>query len=285
MSCRILSWPAMILCWLLPSMAMAEDQLAASWQDTQVAGSAEILVVYAPSTGWAEPDEEGQAVGAMIELIEWFAGFVAEEHAIEVRPRFILEPDWSQMYARIRDGSDGLFGLGNVTITEARDKELTFSPPYVHNVAVLISPQDRPEVVDADSVTEQLAGLTGLAFANTLHEQRMRQLAERYWPNLELAKATSNAEIIERVATGGYFAFIDGYNYYHAADRGVAVMRHSAFDDGGESFGIIMPKDSDWAPIVSAFFEHNQGLVDSPRWHAILVEHLGSGIADLMTGR
>ncbi|TVQ35245.1 MAG: amino acid ABC transporter substrate-binding protein, partial [Wenzhouxiangella sp.] len=81
---------------------------------------------------------------------------------------------------------------------------------------------------------------------------------------------------------GTHFAYVDGYNYYRARARDVAVRRHPALDDPGEQFGIIMPLDNDWQDLLAEFFAADGGLLNSDWYQRALIEHLGHDIAAML---
>jgi len=56
------------------------------------------------------------------------------------------------------------------------------------------------------------------------------------------------------------FGFVDIHYYLQYLNKGKPVKRHPAGDEGGDEFGIIMPKNSDWAPVLAEFF--NSGFLD-----------------------
>lgn len=253
-----------------------------SWARTRDAGQGTIRVLYVPAEGFAHRGADGRLTGVTVEIMRDFADWVRESHRVELQKEWVEEADWTAFYGRVRDAAAGVFGLGNVTITEARRGELAFSPPYLTNVAVLISHEDVPELERVEAIASTFEGLRPLAFRGTLHEQRLRGLRDRFAPGMELATADSNQEILERVAGGGYFAFIDVYNFWRARDAGEPLRRHPVADDPAEDFGIIMPLHTDWAPLVDRFFQHDGGYRQSPRYRSLLVDHLGPTVAELL---
>jgi ABC-type amino acid transport substrate-binding protein len=250
----------------------------------ETAGSAELRVLFVASTGWAYRDEDGHLTGVTVELMRRFVDHVAGEHGIELRLDFVEETDWSRFYHRVRDADGGVFGLGNVTITEARREELAFSPPYITNVAVLISHRDTAELGGPADIAKVFAGQRALAFAGTLHESRLRTLAEKHWADMPLDFTRSNDEILAAAAAGTHFAYIDAYNYYRAREHGLAVRRHPAMDDPGEEFGIIMPQANDWQDWLADFFAADDGLLKSGWYRQLLAEHLGQEVTDILIG-
>ena len=66
-------------------------------------------------------------------------------------------------------------------------------------------------------------------------------------------------------------------------EEGAELRRHPVADDASEEFGVIMPLDSDWAGIMKAFFEENEGVRETAWYRHLLEEHLGAELARLLT--
>ncbi len=246
-------------------------------------GTATLRVLWVASPGWAELDERGHPSGVTVELMQHFARWLSDEHTLEIELVWVEESDWSRFYRRVRDADSGVFGLGNVTITEDRRSELRFSPPYARNTGVLISSADVAEIRQPEALSRVLADRRAMAFTNTLHEARLRHLAETYWPGMMMDFTRSNEEILETVAAGTHFAYIDGYHYLRAVAAGLPLRRHDAFDAADERFGIIMPLASDWSDVLAQFFARAEGGLVNSDWYRDLFErHLGQETAELM---
>jgi hypothetical protein len=253
-----------------------------SWAAVRAAGGGTVRVLYVPAEGFAYTDERGRLTGVTVEMMRAFLDWLLERQRVDVRAEWVEERSWTRFYGRVRDAEGGVFGLGNVTITEARRDELRFSSPYLSNVAVLITHDEVPELASLDAVPTAFAGLAALAFEGTLHERRLRALRDRYLPDAPLLMAASNAEIVERTAAGGHFAYVDAYNYWRAREAGAPLRRHPVGDDPGEEFGVIMPLDSDWGPIIDRFLGGDDGFRASPAYRRLLAEHLGEGVAAML---
>ncbi len=279
MRCALLL--ALLLAALQPTAASAVDR-GDSLAQALAGEHAKLSVLWVASPGWAEAMADGQPDGLTVAILRRFSSWLNEVHGLRVELDFIEETDWRRFYARVRDAEGGVFGLGNVTITAERARELAFSPPYVDNVAVLISRGGHEPVETPEALAERLAGQHGLAFAGTLHERRLRALTADHWPGLVIDTATSNAEILDIVAAGTHFGYIDGYAYLRSRAEGLDVMRHPALDDGGEHFGIIMPLNNDWQELLAAFFADGPGLIHSDWYRAAMIEHLGEELAELL---
>ena len=265
------------------SVTESKDDAGDPWPVVRERGYGTLKALYVPAEGFAGFDDDGRLTGVTVELLEDFAVFVGNRYGIELDILFEEEQDWGVFYRRMAEGSDGIIGFGNVTITEERREELSFSPPYMTNVASLISHRDAPELLRFEDMPATFSGRTALAFEGTLHEERLRELIERYYPDAGMAWAHSNDEIVERVAAGdNYFAYIDLYNYRRATERGAPLKRHRLADEAAEEFGYIMPLETSWEGVIVEYFMADGGLTGTARYREIMERHLGPELAAVL---
>lgn len=254
-----------------------------SWADVQSQGEGEITLVYVPSDGFSYEDEEGRLTGVTIELVRDFVEYVNQEYDVNITIDYKAIESFSDFYNYVVESESGVFGVANVTITEARKEVLQFSPPYMTNIATLITHSDVEGISEMDNLSERFIGLDALAFEGTLHEVRLKRIIDELIPEAGIDFAHSNNEIIERVSEENrYFAYVDIYNYWRAIERGEPLRRHSVGDEASEQFGVISPVDSDWAEVMDQFFGKEGGYVVSERYRTLMREHLGEELAALL---
>lgn len=252
------------------------------FEQALASGSARPVFVYVPAEGFAYR-KDGRLTGVTVELLRDFADYLTRTHGLTIEPCWLEQTDWRRFYNQVRDAQGGVFGIGNVTITQARRSELAFSPPYLRNIAVLVSHQDVPELQRMDEVPQRFAGLTALEFTGTLHADRTQALASTWLPDLERQGVSSNDELVRRIAEGaGAFGYMDAYNYWRAVEAGLPLRQHAIADDGDEAFGVILPL-SGWQSAIDAFFAEAGGYAGSERYRRHLREHLGETLAALLT--
>jgi ABC-type amino acid transport substrate-binding protein len=256
-----------------------------SFAEAQASGRAELVMLFVPAVGFASMDNDGRPDGVTIQLLRDFADWVSREYTLQVEVRWVVQPQWRTFYAQVRDAQGGVFGVGNVTITEGRRAEIDFSPPYMRNVAVLVTHARQPELTAMDEIDTQFAGLGALVFPGTLHEARITAIAAQHSLDLQVESVASNDELIQHLSSSGqWFSWIDAYNFWRARQQGLPLRRHPVGDDGSEAFGVILPRGSDWTPVIESFFHANGGYVASPRFRDHLVRHLGAGLAAMISG-
>jgi putative glutamine transport system substrate-binding protein len=253
-----------------------------SWNDIRQQVSGTLIVHYVPSEGFSYEDESGELTGVTVDIIREFIQWVETENRVGITARFVPEESFSRFYRNVAEADQGVIGMANVTITEERREELDFSPPYMQNIAVLITHDSVDELKSFYRLDEQFAGMQALAFEGTLHQERLERIRDHYHPDLDILMEHSNYEILNRVADdSSLFSYIDIYNYWRAAERGEPVKRHPVGDDAAEEFGYVLPSGSDWTPLIQEFFERNDGFTSSDTYREIMNRHLGTELTNL----
>lgn len=280
----------LLACLVLPALALGAcpaeppEQLHGPALDAGSARQAlRPLYAYVPAAGFAYHDAHGRLTGVTIELLRDFTAHASTRLGRPVEPCWVEYTDWRAFYAAVSGGSGGVLGVGNVTITEARRAELAFSPPYLHNTAVLVTHEAIPELPAMDAIGSHFAGLTALPFAGTLHATRLEAIAARWMPGMASREVMSNDALIDHLAEGGHFGYVDAYNFWRARNAGKPLRRHAVGDDGDEAFGVILPLESDWLPALEDFFRADGGYIGGERYRAHLRTHLGPALAELLS--
>lgn len=256
----------------------------ATLAEAREAGQAELAFFFVPSSGFAYRNDAGHLTGVTVELLRGFAAWVARTEGMNVEVTWIEEPLWADFYGYVRDSRGAAFGIGNVTITEARGEELDFSPAYLRNIAVLVTHEDVPELRSMEEIAQAFAGLTALRYPGTLHEARLLEIRDTRFPAMTSRAIASNDELVAGLTAGpSAFGYIDIYNYWRAREAGQPLRRHPVGDDAAETFGVILPDDSDWTPLMAAYLEEIGG-AEGPTLARLLRDHLGDELADLLSG-
>jgi len=266
-----------------PLYISAQTLQGDSWETVRQQGEGEIIFTYFVMEGFSYTNENGERTGVAIDIFRQFVNFVENSYDVELNVKYEAESDFVTFYNSVKNGRNGVFGMGNVTITEERKKEVTFSPPYFRNIAVLITHENAPDLNSLDELATIYGDKTALVYEGTTHEERFARLKNRNYPGMKTEPVQSNEEAVERVSSSEeFYSYVDLPIFWRAQKNGRSLKRLPVGDQATESFGIIMPLNTDWKEPVEAFFNIGGGYRSNPTYRDILVKHLGVEVTKML---
>lgn len=273
-------WGLSLLMLLLPATLIARQSYTTSFAEARQTGKATIKALYFEQPHFSYTDDDGNPAGIAIDIFRQFTNYLKHHHKIETTISFEGTANFTGFMAEVKDGGEGLVGLGNITITDARKEEFRFSPAYFDNVSVLVTRMNAPTLSRLRRIGTDLENLTAVTVRNTTYEKYFLELKETHFPYLVIEYVDSDREIIEVVRRRpGKMAYVDYHQYHDFRGR---LKRDKAADREGEEFGFIMPDGSDWQQAWRAFFAFNNGYRNSSLYRKIVAYHLGHEGADLL---
>lgn len=248
-----------------------------TWASVKSKGSGQVSFAYVETPGFVYK-QNGQLTGICVDIMKDFIAYVNKSKGVNVTYKFVGDgSSFSGMYNKVKNSSGGVFGLGNITITDARRSEVQFSPPFITNFAVLITPRDVPTLKSMSNIAETFAGFTAYTAKGTLNEKRLMDLKNKYYPSMKVSYVPSSPDALDKIISDNKsFTYLDVAFYLDAVQNGKPVKRHPVGDQGSEKFGFIMPLNSDWAPLMEEFFAANGGYINTIEYKKILAKHLGN---------
>jgi ABC-type amino acid transport substrate-binding protein len=248
-----------------------------SWANSKQKKSGNVIVTYTYAPKFAEVNGEKKS-GLCFDILNDFTAYVKSKYGVTLNITYktLSDPkDFDLFLNTVKASNGGVFGLGDVTITDARKKEYNFSSPYFSNVAILATNNNVPTLSSLDKIGQTFAGKIALVQNGTTHEDRVKKIKSAYFPNLKI-------ETTKGFAEPNYFTYIDLSTYLDVISNRIPLKRHPAGDQKEEDFGFLMPKSSDWAPVFNEFLAADGGYLNSVEYRKLLVENLGSNVLNLM---
>jgi ABC-type amino acid transport substrate-binding protein len=272
---------------LIGGSAFAQNYSGDSWSAVKSAKEGTISLAYVETPSFVYKDKSGSLTGICVDVMNDFTKWVNTTKGVKLSSKFVGDgSSFKGMYEKTKAGSGGVFGLGNVTITDERKKEVKFSPPYITNFAILVTQPSVPTLTKLADISKTFANMTAYTAKATINERRILDLKQKYYPAMKVTTTTTSQETLEKVFDDpSSFAYLDLAFYIEAVQMKKPVKRHAVGDIAEEEFGVVMPLNSDWSPIVEEFFAANGGYTKSKAFRDILVKHLGeSGVKLLNSG-
>ncbi|AHM61632.1 family 3 extracellular solute-binding protein [Flammeovirgaceae bacterium 311] len=245
-------------------------------------GTAQVVFSYIETPGFVGKDAASKLSGLCIDMMDAFVLWLKKNEGIDLKPVYEGKDakDFKAFMGNVKDAQGGVFGLGNITITQERQKAYNFSPPYITNVAILITNKSVATLENRNNIATAFSGLEAVVVRGTTNEARMTELKKSQYPDLKFRYVSSSPEALRLVIEHeNLFTSLDFTYYLQAIKDGLPVKRHPAGDESTESFGIIMPKNSDWSPVMARFMKD---FVNGADYRKVVASNLGPNALKLL---
>lgn len=259
-----------------------------TWSNVKSVRSGTLSLAYVETPSFVYKDKSGNLTGICVDIMNDFVKWVNASKGVNLSTRFVGDgSSFRGMYEKTKSGSGGVIGMGNITITEERKKEVKFSQPFITNFAILTTQTSVPTLTKLEDLPKIFANFTAYTAKGTLNEKRIQDLKQKYYPGVKVSIQTTSQEVLEKVFVDpAGFAYLDLAFYIEAVQMKKPIKRHPVGDKAAEQFGFIMPMNSDWVPVFDEFFRANGGYQNSKEYKSILIRHLGeAGVKLLQSGK
>lgn len=256
-----------------------------NWSQAKANKKGKIVVTHTQAPGFSEKIK-GKYSGICFDILNDFKEYVKKQHGVTITIEYkdlTDVEDFDLLLSTVSSSKGGVFGLGDITITNERKKKLKFTEPYFNTIAMLVTNNSSPNLSDLNNIAKDFAGMKAVVQKGTTHEARLRKLKKEHFPSLVIETTKGFDEADKKVTDDSkYFTYIDISTYFNVLDKKLPLKRQAAGDQKGESFGFIMPKSSDWDGIFNEFLAANGGYTKSVQYRKVLSENLGKQVLNLI---
>jgi ABC-type amino acid transport substrate-binding protein len=269
------------------SLAFAQGYSGDTWASVKSTKSGTLSLAYVETPSFVYKDKSGNLTGICVDIMNDFVKWVSVNKGVKLKSQYVGDgSNFKSTYDKVKASNGGVIGLGNVTITEDRKKEVKFSPPYVTNVAFLVTQPSAPTLAKLEDLPKTFGNYTAYTAKGTLNEKRIIELKSKYNPALKISTLTKSQEVLEKILSDpNSFSYLDLAFYIEAVQMKKPIKRHPIGDKTSEQFGFIMPLNSDWSPLLDEFFKANGGYVNTKEYKSILIKHLGESGVKLLQSK
>lgn len=236
-------------------------------------------------------DKNNDYVGVEADILKEFVKWCDEKKKIKVTTKYYPYKSFNDFYSAFGSAPANSIGSGTVTINEERKQQFDFSAPYLKNIAVFVTHGSVPTFTATAAATSKAEGqasdrlsaslaasygqLVGLVEKGSVHSQYMKDFVAKYSPNTTVQGVNGNlAEIL--ASDPKYVAYMDIITYRELLKSTDKYFKmHRDLSRKGENFGFILPKNSEWLPLVNEFMEGGFGFTATKKYQSILEAYLG----------
>jgi len=231
---------------------------SSSWEKVQKLGRGDIIFYYRDTEPFIIIDEDGNLSGIEYDLIIDFKRFLKDNYGYDVNLMLERKERFSMVYNIIKNiKQNGTFGLSNISNTLDRQKEVKFSPSYMHDVSVLISSENVDIANDISEYNETFNGLSAVTVLETTYENQLNIIRDRFSTNFPIIYVQNSNFVLETIAKNNdFFGYIDLPNYLLALDKHRHIKRQNILTFKHIGYAIIHPQDSDWDEPLAIYFSN-----------------------------
>lgn len=256
-----------------------QAQQTNTWAEVSQKKSGTLTIHYLEQHPFCYKDKSSKLTGIEIDIMNEFVKWLKDKKDVSVKIQYKSYNKFNDVYQAIKMNNDAAsFGLATVTVTPERSQEIDFSAPYLKNKSLLVSSGTVPTLLKVDEIAQKFANLTAVTVKNSVHEHDIQVIKEKYLPNLNIEYVDAPMQVLQKLASDKkYFGYVDIITYWDFVKNNpkayVKIQRASIISN--ESFGFILPKNSDWTPVINEFFEAGFGFTATKMYRSILEAHLG----------
>jgi ABC-type amino acid transport substrate-binding protein len=219
--------------------------------------------------------------GIEIDIINEYVLWLKTNKKTDVVIKYNSFSDFDFFYTATKKGTKNTIGLGAVTITAERAKEVDFSAAYLKSVAFCITNGNAPDIKTKTpaELMKSLGSMTALTIPNTTLNKYVLELKKSYIHDLKVSPQPSPVKILDEIAKNilnfGYVDALDFW-YYLKSNPQKFLKMQKVLNQSKEELAFMMPKGSQHKALFNEFFASAAGFKNNRGYRTILEKYVGS---------
>lgn len=246
-----------------------------SWEDAMAKGHGTLEVYWYPNN-IKIPESKDVLDGVEQDMIFAFADYLEKKYQVKIVVDLYETDNFDEVMDTIKNGTGGMFGASSISITEERAKYLRFAPPYLADIAVLVSSATMPLAHTEEEFREIFDQATAVTIENTTLISALKDLKQRENLSFDFELVRNSGDILERIGElDNAFGYIDLPNFMDIAAKDQGIQRQYFYPIKLSGLALIYPIQSDWNVPIDEYFTSNQFMKDKTR---IITKYLGEDV-------
>jgi len=274
--------------WILIAIFLISNVLADaqtctddSWQTVRTRGYGTVTALWDEIEPFIYTGKDNRLLGVEFEIMEGFQAYIKKQYNADLRVEWKKAGSFDSIYYKVKNGQGcGLFGWSYYSITAERMKDVDFSPTYMPDVNVLVTNNREPMYATAQEFTARLREMTAYTQPNTTMAEDVTLLKNNFYKGLPVVNVAMDYDVLKEIeANERSFGYVPLSIYIVALQKGIKVKRQLVLATNRQGFAAVMPKGSDWKPLIDEYFS-------SPDFRQkagnTVAKYLGSRVKDLV---
>lgn len=246
-----------------------------SWESVLAKGEGNLEVYWYPNN-IKIPDSKDVLDGVEQDLIYAFAAYLEKQHQVKIPVKLIETDNFEQVMEIVRDGTGGMIGASSISITEERSQYLRFAPPYLTDIAVLVSSAKMPLAHTEEEFREIFDQAVAVTIENTTLINALQELKDQQALNFNFEFVENSGDILARIGElENGFGYIDLPNFMDVTAKDPGIQRQFFYPIKLSGLALIYPIRSDWDVPIDEYFNSEQFVKDKTR---IISKYLGEDV-------
>ncbi|MDW3192077.1 MAG: ATP-binding protein [Cytophagales bacterium] len=263
-----------LIAWILVNSIIVLGQ-GMSWEEV-VANREGTLKVYWYPNNIKIPDSKDVLDGVEQDLIYAFAAYLNKKYQLQVEVDLIETDSFEEVMDIIKDGTGGMMGASSISITEERSQFLRFAPPYLSDIAVLVSSASMPLAHTEEEFREIFDQATAVTIEHTTLINALKDLKQKENLNFNFELVKNSGEILGRIGElENGFGYIDLPNFMDVTAKDPRIQRQFFYPIKLSGLALVYPMQSDWDVPINEYYASEQFMKDKTR---IITKYLGEDV-------
>ncbi|MDF2380651.1 histidine kinase [Nostoc ellipsosporum NOK] len=252
-----------------------------SWQSVREKGSGTVIALWDEIEPFIYTGKDHHLQGVEYEIMESLRGYVKKHYNVTLRVEWQKAGSFDSIYYKVKNGKGcGLFGWSYYSITPERMKEVDFTPAYMPDVNVLVTNNREPMYATAQEFTARLREMTAYTQPNTTMAEDVAVLKKNFYKGLPTVNVAIDYDVLKGIESDERsFGYVPLSIYIVALQKGIKVKRQLVLATNRQGFAGVMPKGSDWKPLIDEYFSSVEFREMAGN---IVAKYLGSRVRDLV---
>lgn len=254
------------------SFALAQSN---SWNHIVNTGKGKVIFYWYPNNVQISKSKD-VLDGIEHDLSKAFVSYLEDKYNVSITLERQVTNSFIEVMDIVKKGDDGVFGASSFSITKERAQHFNFTPPYMTDIAVVISNAKIPLAETSKGFKELFEGKTAVTIEQTTLSAGVENLRTKHGVNSIVKNVPNSGQIIsEIISNEDAFGYIDLANFLIALEKSTKVRRQFFYPIKLEGLAFIYPIGSDWEIPVNDYF--TSATFEQDR-EAIIGKYLGKDV-------
>lgn len=222
-------------------------------------------------------NEKGHLTGIEYDLFIAFQNFMLENKGIDLYLNWKKANGFSEIFEIVdNDTPQNAIGVSAISITDGRKQRFDFAFPYMPDMTILISSEDKPALGSFVDLSTLISTMDAVTVRDTKYEALLYSMQQQLDISFDIIYIDSDKSIMDWIGSGSNrFGFIDLPVFLLKEGNDPSIFRQHFFTIKGQGHAYLLPKSSKWKVHLDVFFSSEN---HANQIRSIIKKYLGEDI-------